>query len=172
MALSNFLITLIRCLHALVAAASSASASAAGCATTRQVRKHSLLGQDDCGSRSLDCAQDEEIFLQVTFLYELKEGACPKSYGTACARLAGMPESILARAEHLAAELEAATLPCAASSDQKAGVPEHGAPGCVPGKCMRSLTECLGNAHQAPGVADLQELQAAVKVALALNQKA
>ena len=59
--------------------------------------------------------------MQVTFLYELKEGACPKSYGTACARLAGMPESILARAEHLAAELEVATLPRAANSEQKAG---------------------------------------------------
>ena len=47
--------------------------------------------------------------MQVTFLYELKEGACPKSYGTACARLAGMPEAILARAEELAAALEHGT---------------------------------------------------------------
>jgi DNA mismatch repair ATPase MutS len=42
----------------------------------------------------------------VTFLYQLMQGACPKSYGTSCARLAGMPECILARAEELATKLE------------------------------------------------------------------
>lgn len=42
----------------------------------------------------------------MTFLYQLQEGACPKSYGTACARLAGMPDAILDRAEALAAQLE------------------------------------------------------------------
>ena len=52
----------------------------------------------------------------MTFLYELKDGACPKSYGTACARLAGMPEAILAKAEHLAAQLEDASLPGSAGA--------------------------------------------------------
>lgn len=42
----------------------------------------------------------------MTFLYQLQDGACPKSYGTACARLAGMPDAILDRAEALAAQLE------------------------------------------------------------------
>ena len=112
------------------------------------------------------------MFLQVTFLYELKEGACPKSYGTACARLAGMPESILARAEHLAAELEAATLPRTADSVQKAKDPAHGAPASVPEKCMRDVIECLSSARQAPGIADLQELQAAAKDALPSHQGA
>ena len=106
----------------------------------------------------------------MTFLYELKEGACPKSYGTACARLAGMPESILARAEHLAAELEAATLPCAANAEQKAGGLAGGAPSCLPQKCMRDMVDCLSSARGAPGIADLQELQAAVKDTPALNQ--
>ncbi|CAL8470971.1 g10513 [Coccomyxa elongata] len=46
---------------------------------------------------------------QVTFLYQLQEGACPKSYGTACARLAGMPDAILDRAEALAAQLESSS---------------------------------------------------------------
>ena len=46
------------------------------------------------------------IAQQVTFLYELREGSCPKSYGTACARLAGIPEPVLARAEALASTLE------------------------------------------------------------------
>ena len=108
----------------------------------------------------------------MTFLYELKEGACPKSYGTACARLAGMPESILARAEHLAAELEVATLPCAANSEQKAGGLARGAPARLPQKCMRDVIKCLSSAHRATGIADLQELQAAAKAALMLNQGA
>ena len=112
------------------------------------------------------------MFSQVTFLYELKEGACPKSYGTACARLAGMPESILARAEHLAAELEDATLPRAATSEQKAGGLARWAPARLPQQCMRDVIKCLSSAHPATGIADLQELQAAAKAALVMNQGA
>ncbi len=54
--------------------------------------------------------------MQVTFLYQLQDGACPKSYGTACARLAGMPDAILDRAEALAAQLEASGSPTAAQA--------------------------------------------------------
>ena len=43
---------------------------------------------------------------RVTFLYKLVRGACPKSYGTNVARLAGLPEPVVARAAALAAELE------------------------------------------------------------------
>eukprot|EP00850_Spirogloea_muscicola_P017997 SM000160S02538 [mRNA] locus=s160:118607:128498:+ [translate_table: standard] len=43
---------------------------------------------------------------EVTFLYKLAEGACPKSYGINVARLAGMPESVICRAALRAAELE------------------------------------------------------------------
>lgn len=43
---------------------------------------------------------------EVTFLYTLSPGACPKSYGVNVARLAGMPESILQRASARSAELE------------------------------------------------------------------
>ena len=35
---------------------------------------------------------------EVTFLYRLTEGACPKSYGVNVARLAGLPESVVRRA--------------------------------------------------------------------------
>ena len=42
----------------------------------------------------------------MTFLYKLVRGACPKSYGTNVARLAGLPEPVVARAAALAAELE------------------------------------------------------------------
>lgn len=43
---------------------------------------------------------------EVTFLYKVCPGACPKSYGVNVARLAGMPESILQRASTCSAELE------------------------------------------------------------------
>lgn len=45
--------------------------------------------------------------LQVTFLYKLAEGACPKSYGPNVAHLAGLPPSLLARASVLSNTLEA-----------------------------------------------------------------
>ena len=35
---------------------------------------------------------------QVTFLYRLSDGACPKSYGVNVARLAGIPECVVRRA--------------------------------------------------------------------------
>jgi DNA mismatch repair protein MutS len=48
----------------------------------------------------------------VVFLHELQRGAASRSYGVACARLAGVPEPVLARARALLAELEqGASLP-------------------------------------------------------------
>ncbi len=44
--------------------------------------------------------------MQVTFLYKLVEGACPKSYGTNVARLAGIPAGVVAKAAAFAAQLE------------------------------------------------------------------
>lgn len=43
---------------------------------------------------------------EVTFLYQLAAGACPKSYGTNVAKLAGMPDAVLARAAVKSAEVE------------------------------------------------------------------
>ncbi|KAJ7532277.1 hypothetical protein O6H91_14G080400 [Diphasiastrum complanatum] len=43
---------------------------------------------------------------EVTFLYKLTPGACPKSYGVNVARLAGMPETVLERATRRSSELE------------------------------------------------------------------
>ncbi|XP_058798802.1 probable DNA mismatch repair protein Msh6 isoform X3 [Phymastichus coffea] len=43
----------------------------------------------------------------VTFLYKLVEGACPKSYGFNAARLAGVPPNIIKRARVIAKKLEA-----------------------------------------------------------------
>ena len=44
---------------------------------------------------------------QVAFLYRLTEGACPKSYGTSVAHLAGLPASLVQQAARLAEQLEA-----------------------------------------------------------------
>lgn len=43
---------------------------------------------------------------EVTFLYKLAQGTCPKSYGVNVARLAGMPDTILERAAKRSAEFE------------------------------------------------------------------
>ncbi|XP_065860345.1 DNA mismatch repair protein MSH6 [Euphorbia lathyris] len=43
---------------------------------------------------------------EVTFLYRLTPGACPKSYGVNVARLAGLPESILQKAAAKSREFE------------------------------------------------------------------
>ncbi|KAL5983573.1 DNA mismatch repair protein msh6 [Asimina triloba] len=45
---------------------------------------------------------------EVTFLYKLTPGACPKSYGVNVARLAGLPESVLLKASAKSSEFEAA----------------------------------------------------------------
>lgn len=42
----------------------------------------------------------------VTFLYQLRGGSCPKSYGTNVARLAGLPASVVARAAQISQEKE------------------------------------------------------------------
>ena len=42
----------------------------------------------------------------VSFLYKLKEGECPRSYGLNVARLAGIPESLLEAAQEKAEEVE------------------------------------------------------------------
>ena len=42
----------------------------------------------------------------MTFLYKLAAGACPKSYGTNVARLAGIPGPVVERAAEFAARIE------------------------------------------------------------------
>jgi DNA mismatch repair protein MutS len=43
----------------------------------------------------------------VVFLHKLQRGAASRSYGVACARLAGLPEPVLARARAILSDLEA-----------------------------------------------------------------
>ncbi len=47
-----------------------------------------------------------ELHGEIVFLHRLSRGAASRSYGVACARLAGVPEAVLARAQALLGELE------------------------------------------------------------------
>jgi DNA mismatch repair protein MutS len=47
-----------------------------------------------------------ELEGDIVFLHRLQRGAASRSYGIACARLAGVPEPVLARARALLTELE------------------------------------------------------------------
>lgn len=55
---------------------------------------------------------------EITFLYKLTDGACPKSYGANVARLAGLPDEVVRRAADKAAESEVARQQAAASGQQ------------------------------------------------------
>jgi DNA mismatch repair protein MutS len=68
---------------------------------------------------------------QMVFLHKLQRGAASRSYGVACARLAGVPEPVLARAQAVLAELESgAALPGGSPSSlrarSRAGRPQLG----------------------------------------------
>lgn len=43
----------------------------------------------------------------ITFLYTLGDGACPKSFGVNVARLAGLPDDVLQRAKRVSSQFEA-----------------------------------------------------------------
>ena len=47
---------------------------------------------------------------QIVFLHQLRPGAANKSYGIQVARLAGVPEAVIARAQEVLENIEAGTL--------------------------------------------------------------
>ncbi len=58
---------------------------------------------------------------EVIFLHKLQRGAASRSYGVACAKLAGLPEPVLARARAILSELErGAALPSGRASSLRA----------------------------------------------------
>ena len=62
-------------------------------------------------TESVDCVRNVHVVVKeendkVTFLYRIKDGAAGASYGINVARLAGLPESVLKRAEGIQKELE------------------------------------------------------------------
>lgn len=61
----------------------------------------------DESSVGLFSYRTDVVLVQVTFLYKLTEGSCPKSYGMNVARLAGLPNGVVMRASSFASQLEA-----------------------------------------------------------------
>jgi DNA mismatch repair protein MutS len=52
------------------------------------------------------CVRAKEHETKLIFLHDIREGVASRSFGIACARLAGLPEEVLRRAELTLAELE------------------------------------------------------------------
>ena len=50
--------------------------------------------------------EGDEKDSNITFLYTLGEGGCPKSFGINVARLAGLPEEVLDKAKHVSSSFE------------------------------------------------------------------
>ncbi|MBM4363943.1 MAG: DNA mismatch repair protein MutS, partial [Deltaproteobacteria bacterium] len=65
----------------------------------------------------------EESGDDIVFLHRLERRAASRSYGVAVARLAGLPESVLARARAVLGELEAGGTPGGAAGDARGGRP-------------------------------------------------
>lgn len=88
---------------------------------------------------------------QVTFLYRLSDGACPKSYGTNVARLAGLPDSVVRRAAAKAAESEAART--GGGQGAAAGAPSGGGEGADGGQGEEAGMEVDGGERGGGGEA-------------------
>ena len=75
-------------------------------------------GAATCENWSVSAREHEG---EVVFLHKLQRGAASRSYGVACARLAGLPEPVLARAKAILSELErGAALPGGGASSLRA----------------------------------------------------
>jgi len=70
------------------------------------------LGHMECfvDEKDLDDSEEanaaEENESNITFLYTLGEGGCPKSFGINVARLAGLPEEVLEKAKYVSTSFE------------------------------------------------------------------
>ena len=65
------------------------------------------LGHMEClvGNGEESGGQDEADH-DITFLYSLGEGTCPKSFGINVARLAGLPGAVLQKAKRISSNFE------------------------------------------------------------------
>ncbi|KII68033.1 DNA mismatch repair protein Msh6 [Thelohanellus kitauei] len=70
--------------------------------TTRHMNIRMMYMQCLVEEESEDCENENGI----TFLYKIKEGVCPKSYGFYVARLAGMDKKIISRGIEMARKME------------------------------------------------------------------
>jgi DNA mismatch repair protein MSH6 len=70
-----------------------------------KVNNNVILGHMEClvEQKSTDGEFDD---CNITFLYTLGSGACPKSFGINVARLAGLPDEVLIKAKCISSEFE------------------------------------------------------------------
>jgi len=118
--------------NAIAFAVTNHLVEAVGCRTLFATHYHTLTEDFErhpgVGLGHMDCIVEEEAAAEapggsssgsagaasgggmatVTFLYKLVDGACPKSYGLNVARLAHLPEAVIARARQKSEEFEAA----------------------------------------------------------------
>jgi len=64
------------------------------------------LGHMECIVEN-DSDKDNEVTGNITFLYTLGDGPCPKSFGVNVARLAGLPDDVLQKAKAVSTAFEA-----------------------------------------------------------------
>ena len=68
-------------------------------------RPNVRLGHMECIVDTASKSDDQEEG-NITFLYTLGKGGCPKSFGINVARLAGLPQEVLSNAKRISAEFE------------------------------------------------------------------
>jgi DNA mismatch repair protein MSH6 len=64
------------------------------------------LGHMECIVED-DSQDDVDVKSNITFLYTLGDGPCPRSFGVNVAKLAGLPDDVLRRAKNVSAAFEA-----------------------------------------------------------------
>lgn len=101
---------------------------------------------------------------EVTFLYKLSAGACPKSYGTNVARLAGLPQSVVDRAAAISEKREAALAAAAAGNSGAA------ASGAAVGAATNGAARENASEAPAPMAVDERLVASVQKVASRLRQ--
>ncbi len=88
-----------------------------GCRTLFATHYHELTSLADASPHAANhSVSAREHGDDVVFLYRLVPGAVSRSYGVAVARLAGLPESVLARARAVLASLEGERVPSGAGA--------------------------------------------------------
>ncbi|HSC88473.1 MAG TPA: DNA mismatch repair protein MutS [Polyangiaceae bacterium] len=93
---------------------------AVGCRTLFATHYHELtqLGDESSGCRNYSVSAREHEG-DIVFLHRVAPGGASRSYGVAVARLAGLPESVLARARGLLAEFENPTAEVARGAERQ-----------------------------------------------------
>jgi DNA mismatch repair protein MutS len=85
---------------------------AVGCRTLFATHYHELTALADSSQHTANVSVSaEEVGGDVVFLHRLIQGPASRSYGVAVAKLAGLPESVLARSRALLETLESGTAP-------------------------------------------------------------